>query len=58
MTYSLGSGAAPAEAPPQPEESAIDQTAFDQFRDPAAGDCNRERWSQKAVRNADTSMRP
>ena len=35
---SLGSGDAPAEAPPEPEESAIDKTAFDQFRDPAAGD--------------------
>jgi signal transduction histidine kinase/HPt (histidine-containing phosphotransfer) domain-containing protein/ActR/RegA family two-component response regulator len=35
---SLKSGDAPAEAPPEPEESAIDKTAFDQFRDPAAGD--------------------
>ena len=35
---SLGSGGAPAEAPLEPEESAIDRTAFDQFRNPAAGD--------------------
>ena len=35
---SRGAVDAPAEAPQAPEESAIDQTAFDQFRDPAAGD--------------------